>query len=48
MTDKPWICPRCGRIYGPIMPSCAPCNAAIVQSDKLERERRGLGRPIKL
>ena len=24
-----WICPKCGRVYGPSVPECAVCNAEI-------------------
>lgn len=22
----PWICPKCGRVYGPFVQECNPCN----------------------
>lgn len=34
MSDKPWICPKCGRVYGPTMPSCVPCNAKISEQQR--------------
>lgn len=24
-----WVCPKCGRIYGPMMMTCAYCNNKI-------------------
>ena len=24
-----WVCPKCGRVYGPMMMTCAYCNAII-------------------
>ena len=24
-----WVCPKCGRVYSPIMPECHQCNTAI-------------------
>jgi hypothetical protein len=26
MTDKGWICPKCGRVYGPRVLECNSCN----------------------
>lgn len=26
-----WICPRCGRVYGPAVTECGACNAAMAQ-----------------
>lgn len=31
--DKGWICPKCGRVYAPWVPSCEHCNKmAIINS----------------
>ena len=27
---KGWICPKCGKVYGPDVKECAGCNAKIV------------------
>lgn len=24
--DHGWICPKCGRVHAPWVPSCEPCN----------------------
>lgn len=24
-----WVCPKCGRVYGPQVPGCFACNAAV-------------------
>lgn len=24
-----WVCPMCGRVYGPIHPECYPCNRKV-------------------
>ena len=40
---KPWVCPKCGRVYGPSMMACSPCNTAIVEAKNPERERRAAG-----
>lgn len=24
---KPWICPKCDRVWGPTVTACAPCNS---------------------
>lgn len=24
-----WICPKCGRVYGPLVMECAKCNRKI-------------------
>lgn len=24
-----WVCPKCGRVWGPMVPHCAPCNNEI-------------------
>lgn len=29
MTDQPWQCPMCHRIYGPTHPACDACNNAL-------------------
>jgi hypothetical protein len=26
MNNQGWICPKCGRVWSPITPSCFPCN----------------------
>ena len=32
-NDKGWICPKCGRVYGPWVMSCEPCNLhAVINS----------------
>lgn len=31
-----WVCPKCGRIYGPMMMTCAYCNNKIT----IENENR--------
>jgi len=23
----PWVCPKCGKVWGPFVMQCAPCNA---------------------
>lgn len=23
---NPWICPKCGRVWGPFVAECVPCN----------------------
>jgi len=25
-----WICPKCGRVWGPLVMECKPCNAPVV------------------
>lgn len=27
---KPWVCPKCGRVYGPLVTECHPCNTPKV------------------
>ena len=48
MSDKGWICPKCGRVYGPITTTCYPCNAAITERNRQEYERRSFVKPINL
>lgn len=31
-----WVCPKCGRIYGPMMMTCAYCNNKITIWEKLK------------
>lgn len=35
---EPWICPRCQRVWGPLTPACAPCNAVIATGNERPRE----------
>lgn len=35
-----WVCPRCGRIYGPMMMVCVYCNNKItIENENLEKTR---------
>ena len=43
MAEKGWICPKCGRVYGPRWLSCQPCNNALVKAQAVERGRRVAG-----
>ena len=27
-----WICPKCGRVWGPFVMACAPCNESHISS----------------
>lgn len=27
MSNEGWICPKCGRVWSPVWPSCSECNA---------------------
>ena len=38
MTNEGWQCPKCGRVWGPIVVECGPCN-----KDAQERIRRIYG-----
>lgn len=29
MSSTGWTCPRCGRVWGPSVQACAPCNQTI-------------------
>ena len=29
-NDHGWICPKCGRVYGPWVMSCEPCNRKAI------------------
>jgi hypothetical protein len=31
--NKPWICPKCGRVYGPSRPECGACNLKITDNE---------------
>ena len=35
---EPWVCPRCQRVWGPLTPACAPCNAVIAAGNERPRE----------
>lgn len=24
---NPWVCPKCGRVWGPLVMECIPCNS---------------------
>lgn len=26
MSNEGWICPKCGRVWSPMWPSCSDCN----------------------
>ena len=28
-----WVCPKCGRVYGPKWFQCQPCNTKIAKRD---------------
>lgn len=36
---RPWVCPKCGRVYGPIVMVCAPCNAKIDKASAVSYPR---------
>ena len=27
---NPWICPKCGRVWGPMVIGCGPCNSTTI------------------
>ena len=29
-----WVCPKCGRVHGPTMLDCYPCNKKISDAEK--------------
>ena len=35
-----WVCQKCGRSYGPMMPECAPCNSAVAAQQASHGRRR--------
>ena len=37
--SHPWTCPKCGRIWSPLTPGCAPCNDAITRGSPSTEER---------
>ena len=33
-----WVCPKCGRIYGPMMMTCAYCNnKSTIENENFEK-----------
>ncbi len=34
-----WICPKCGRVYGPTMHICPSCNAKIEKGESHDPAR---------
>ena len=35
----PWICPKCGRVYGPQVTQCYSCNSKIDKKRTVPWER---------
>lgn len=33
-AQKGWICPKCGRVYAPFMPSCTYCGNEVYRTNK--------------
>lgn len=33
--NEPWICPRCGRVYSPMLFECSACNRVIREREEL-------------
>lgn len=31
---QPWVCPKCGRVWGPGVPNCSDCNTKITEHEK--------------
>lgn len=36
--SKPWICPRCNRVWGPTIGACAVCNGDTAQPARPVRD----------
>jgi uncharacterized OB-fold protein len=39
-SQQGWTCPKCGRVWAPFVPSCAPCNnpPQVTTTDKTEKQ----------
>jgi uncharacterized OB-fold protein len=38
VTGHPWICPKCGRVWGPYVVSCCPCNSKVEKEEKQHKK----------
>jgi Zn ribbon nucleic-acid-binding protein len=38
-----WICPRCGRVYGPLFSECRPCNDVVVRGQEFRARQLAQG-----
>lgn len=36
-----WVCPKCGRVWGPQTPGCGPCNTAVEAEESAKHTRDG-------
>ena len=34
-----WVCPKCGRVYGPMVQHCEHCNAIILREEEILKPR---------
>ena len=39
--NEGWICPKCGRVYNPLVPSCGNCNNKITKTNEKREKIRG-------
>ena len=38
MINQPWVCPKCGRVYGPSWPVCNVCNNKISKEEEQRKK----------
>jgi rubrerythrin len=39
-TRAAWVCPKCGRVYGPDHPQCWPCNDEIARRQAILKDHK--------